>query len=194
MINLKLSDDFSVCAARPHQCLQVLSPGLEPPDCRSGPMSTFLAGSAVIQVFSLYLAGIFGSAFRCSQMSALSHHRWDGRCLRFIWGRSRSFLMRSGAGRKAPSSCWKVKTSVAPAGKAAAADAFWRPAHTFQYWIRGPHCVLDDIFSRLSMLLSHVLLDCRTICIATYAYRTYGLSVPAQMLLVGWTCGFTISE
>lgn len=167
MISLKLSGAFSVYTARPISackfCLGAWS--LRTADLALDP--TFLAGCVVFQVFSLYLGGIVGGARRCSQMSALSHHRWDGRCLRFIWGRSRSFLMRSGAGRKEPSSCWTAKTSVAPAGRAAAADAFWRPAHTFEYRMKGPHCVLDDIFDRLSMLLSHMVVDCRNICIAT---------------------------
>ncbi len=35
------------CTPRPHHCLQVLSPGLEPPGCRSGPRSTFLTGCVV---------------------------------------------------------------------------------------------------------------------------------------------------
>ncbi len=36
------------CTARPHNCLHVLSPGLEPPSCRSGPRSAFLVGCVVI--------------------------------------------------------------------------------------------------------------------------------------------------
>ena len=35
------------CTARPHHCLQLLSPGLKPPGCRSGPKSTFLVGCVV---------------------------------------------------------------------------------------------------------------------------------------------------
>ena len=38
------------CTARPHHCLQVLSLGLEPPGCRSGPRSTFLVGCVVISL------------------------------------------------------------------------------------------------------------------------------------------------
>ncbi len=41
------------CTARPRHCLHVLSPGLEPPGCRSGPRSTFLVECVVI--FSLSL-------------------------------------------------------------------------------------------------------------------------------------------
>ncbi len=41
------------CTARPNHCLDVLSPALEPPGCRSGPESTFLVGSVVTLSLSL---------------------------------------------------------------------------------------------------------------------------------------------
>ncbi len=41
------------CTARPHHCLHILSRGLEPPGCRSGPRSQFLVGCVVILSRSL---------------------------------------------------------------------------------------------------------------------------------------------
>ena len=62
------------CTARPHHCLQVPSPGLEPPGCRSGPRSTFLVGCVVTLSLMAGWVGVRCMDCRFSTVRARLHH------------------------------------------------------------------------------------------------------------------------
>ena len=64
--------------ARPHRCLQCLSPGLEPPGCRSGTKSTFLVGRVELlsldQIQGARVPYTSACSIRCLQRSTSTPH------------------------------------------------------------------------------------------------------------------------